>query len=223
MHFSPRARRLGLTAHITASLGWFGAVAGFLALGIAGLTSDDPQLVRASYLSMELVGWLVIVPFSLAALLSGIVQSLGTRWGLLEHYWVLAKLVITVVATALLLLHMGPTSRLAEVAATATLGLADLRELRVQLVADAVGAMIALLLATALAVHKPRGLTPFGLRARAGRQLDARSDTAAEAAVSPIWGRTLALVIIGLLVLFLIAHLAGGGMSNHRELLSRPH
>jgi hypothetical protein len=30
------------------------------------LTSQDAQLVRASYLAMELTGWFVIVPLSLA-------------------------------------------------------------------------------------------------------------------------------------------------------------
>lgn len=36
-----------LTTHVTFSVGWFGAVAGVLALAIAGLTSKDPQLTRS--------------------------------------------------------------------------------------------------------------------------------------------------------------------------------
>ena len=70
-----------LFAHITFSVGWFGAVVPYLALTIAGLASHDVQVVRAAYLSMDLIGWYVIVPFSLAALLTGLVQSLGTEWG----------------------------------------------------------------------------------------------------------------------------------------------
>jgi hypothetical protein len=62
--------------------------------------------VRAAYLSMELTGWLVIVPLSLASLLTGLVQSLGTTWGLFRDCWVLAKLSMTIVATAVLMLHM---------------------------------------------------------------------------------------------------------------------
>ena len=49
------------------------------------MVSHDAQMVRAAYLSMELIGWFVIVPFSLAALLTGLVQSLGTPWGLFRH------------------------------------------------------------------------------------------------------------------------------------------
>ncbi|MDQ3220976.1 MAG: hypothetical protein M3Q26_09590, partial [Acidobacteriota bacterium] len=52
---TPRLSKFALTAHITSSVGWLGAVVGFLALAIAGLTSDDAQTVRASYLAMELI------------------------------------------------------------------------------------------------------------------------------------------------------------------------
>jgi len=48
---------LALTVHITSSVGWLGAVAGFLALSIAGMVSRDAELVRGVYLAMNLVGW----------------------------------------------------------------------------------------------------------------------------------------------------------------------
>ena len=82
MSLTPRLRKLALTAHVTSSVGWLGAVAGFMAVSIAGLTSQDAQVVRAAYLAMELTSWFVIVPLAVAALLTGIVQSLGTPWGL---------------------------------------------------------------------------------------------------------------------------------------------
>ena len=89
-------RKSALTAHVTSSIGWLGAVGGFLALAVAGLTSQDAQMVRAACLAMELIGWFVIVPSSLASLPAGLVMSLGTEWGLFRHYWVLAKVLITV-------------------------------------------------------------------------------------------------------------------------------
>ena len=97
-------------------MGWLGAVAGFLALAIAGVSSDDPQTVRAAYLAMHLITWFVIVPLSFAALLTGLVQSLGTSWGLFRHYWVVAKLGLTVVATIILLAHTQPIGQVATVA-----------------------------------------------------------------------------------------------------------
>ncbi|MBA2563864.1 MAG: hypothetical protein H0V09_00370 [Gemmatimonadetes bacterium] len=164
MTMTPRLRKFALTAHITSSVGWLGAVAGFLALAVAGLTSQDALMVRAAYIAMELTGWFVILPLSLASLLSGLVQSLGTTWGLFRHYWVLAKLLITVVATIVLLLHMQPVSRMAGIVAETTLSSADLRGLRIQLVADAGAALLALLVTTTLSVYKPRGMTGYGRR-----------------------------------------------------------
>jgi hypothetical protein len=161
---TPRLRKFALTAHVTSSVGWLGAVAGFLALALAGLNSQDAQMVRAAYLAMELTGWFVIVPLSLASLPTGLVMSLGTTWGLFRHYWVLAKLLITVLATALLLVHMQPVGHLARVVAETRLAGGELAGLRVQLVADAGAALLALLVATALSVYKPRGMTRYGWR-----------------------------------------------------------
>jgi hypothetical protein len=160
----PRLRKFALTVHVSSSVGWLGAVAGFLALAVAGLTSQDAQMVRAAYLAMEVTTSLVIVPLSLASLLTGLVQSLGTRWGLFQHYWIVAKLLITILATMVLLVHMQPISYMAGVAADGTLASDDLRRLRIQLVADAGAALVALLVATTLAVYKPRGITPYGQR-----------------------------------------------------------
>ena len=116
---SPRLQKFALLAHVTFSVGWFGAVVPYLALVIVGLTSRDAESFRATYLSMELIGWYVIVPFSLAALLSGLLQSLGTQWGLLRHWWILAKLALTVFAVAILLQHMRDVSRVARIMQTA--------------------------------------------------------------------------------------------------------
>jgi hypothetical protein len=162
-------RKFALTAHVISSVGWLGAVSGFLALAVAGLTSQDADMVRAAYLAMDLTGWFVIVPLSVASLITGIIQALGTTWGLFRHYWVLIKLVITILATILLLLHMRPTTYLAGVATETTLSSTDLRAVRIQLVGDAAAALVALLVATTLSVYKPRGLTPYGRRHHARR------------------------------------------------------
>src|ERR671920_1435115 len=95
---TPALRKLVLTAHVTSSVGWLGAVAGFQALAIAAATSQEPQAIRSFYLAMGLIGWYVVVPFCLASLVTGLVISLGTAWGLFRHYWVLVKFLITVIA-----------------------------------------------------------------------------------------------------------------------------
>jgi hypothetical protein len=147
MTMTPRLRKLALTAHIVFSVGWLGAVVPYLALAIAGLTSRDVQLTRAAYLSMELIGWFVIVPLSITALLTGLVQSLGTPLGLFRHWWILAKFMLTAGAVIVLLQHMQAVSRMARIAAEVTLAGADFRALRVQLVVHAAGGLLVLLAA----------------------------------------------------------------------------
>jgi len=70
-----------LAAHITLAVGWIGAVASYIALDVAAATSRDPQMLRAAYLAMEVIAWYVIVPLALASLLSGVIMSLGIKWG----------------------------------------------------------------------------------------------------------------------------------------------
>jgi hypothetical protein len=161
---TPRTRKIALTAHVTSSVGWIGAVAVFLALAVTGLSSQDPQTVRAAYLSMELTARLVILPLALACLLTGLIQSLGTVWGLFRHYWVLVKLLIGVLATALLLVHMRPVGHMADAVRQATLADGELGGVRLQLAADAGAALLVLLVAVALSVFKPRGATRYGQR-----------------------------------------------------------
>ena len=164
MTVSPRLTKFALTVHVVTSVGWLGAVITFLVLAIVGLSSNDSQRVRAAYLAMDLTGWYVLVPLSLASPLSGAVQSLGTRWGLFRHYWVVAKLVMTIPATLVLLLHMRPISHIAGIAGTTELSSTGLGQLRMQLMVNAAAALLVLLATTALSIYKPKGLTPYGWR-----------------------------------------------------------
>jgi hypothetical protein len=168
MLLSPSLRKIVLTAHVTSSVGWLGAVAGFLALAIAGLTSQDSQTMRAAYISMDLTTWFVIVPLALASLLTGIASSLGTRWGLFRYYWVLVKLLITSFATVVLWVHLQPIQLLAAAATrTGILG-ADLHQSQILMVVASTAALVALLVLTTVSVYKPRGMTPHGVRKQLG-------------------------------------------------------
>lgn len=161
MTMAPRLRKFALTAHLTFSVGWIGAVVAYLALGVSAVGSQDAQTVRAAWIAMELTGWLVIVPFALAALLTGVVMSLGTPWGLFRHYWTLIALVLTILSTVVLLLHMPTVSSLADQAREAD-G-ADLGGLGGDLFHPGLG-LVVLLVITVLNVFKPRGLTRYGWR-----------------------------------------------------------
>ena len=162
MTMTPRVRKFALTAHVASSVGWLGAIAGFLALAVAGLTSQDAQTVRGAYLVMEPAAWFVLVPLAFASLLTGLVQSLGTTWGLFRHYWVLFKLLINIVATIVLLTYMETFRFMAGVAADPSADLGAVRNVSPALHAGA--ALLLLLVATTLAVYKPRGMTRYGRR-----------------------------------------------------------
>jgi signal transduction histidine kinase len=185
MIMKPGLRKFALTAHVTSSIGWFGAVAAFLALAIVGLTSQDRELVRAAYLAMELTTRFVIVPFAFVSGLTGVVSSLFTKWGLFRYFWVLVKLVITILATLILLVHTQSIELLAGVAAkTAVLG-ANLHSEQILMVNASSAALLVLLVVTALSYYKPRGMTRYGWR----RQHEERKDgTAVDAAIDKAQG-----------------------------------
>jgi hypothetical protein len=162
MTMSPRVRKVALTAHVASSVGWLGAVAAFLTLGIVGLTSEDAQTTRGAYLVMEAAAWFVLVPLAFASLLTGLVQALGTTWGLFRHYWVAFKLLINLIATIVLLVYMETFRVMADVAADRSTDLDTVRN--ASPVLHAALALLLLLVATTLAIYKPRGLTPYGRR-----------------------------------------------------------
>lgn len=155
----PRLRKVVLTAHIATSVGWLGAVMAYLVLDITAAASQDLRTLRAVYLAMELTVRYVIVPLAVATVFIGIINALGTRWGLLRHYWVLTKLLLTLAATTVLLIEAQTVGALAEQAASG----ADPRSLPGTL-PHSVGGFLVLLTTTVLSVFKPRGLTRYGWR-----------------------------------------------------------
>jgi uncharacterized membrane protein len=214
-----RTRKVALTAHITSTLSWLGAIGGFLALAIASLRSNDVQLVRSSYLAMELIGWYVLVPLCVASLLTGLIMSLGTTWGLFRHYWVVLKFVITVVSGVILFMYTQTLEQLGELARDPALSIEALRNGSPVLHASA--AIVALLVNTVLSVYKPRGMTAYGRSKIESRGfqvepsvvLSSMTSTTFErdrAKRAPRWVYVLGIHAIGLAVLFMIIHLSGG-------------
>lgn len=170
MQLSAATRRAALTMHVVSSVGWLGAVLAFLGLAVAAVQSTDPGTARSLYIAMEVLAVGVLVPLSVASLLSGLVQALGTAWGLFRHYWVLIKLMLTVVATAVLLAYVS-TLRLFADAARSPSSADDLALLpSFSPVLHSVAAVAVLLAAAGLSIYKPRGVTPHGWRKQQQRR-----------------------------------------------------
>jgi hypothetical protein len=175
MTMTPALRRFALTTHVVSSVGWLGAIVAYLAVAVAAVTSQNVALVRAAYLVMQFSVWYVIVPLAFASLLTGLIQSWGTPWGLFRHYWVIAKLLLNVVANLVLLGYTQEIGPFADVAAKTTFTGADLAVLRnPSHVVHSGAALLVVLLATILAVYKPRGMTRYGQR-KQREQLSARA------------------------------------------------
>jgi hypothetical protein len=157
---SPRLRKLMLAVHVTTSVGWVGAIAAYIALNIPALASDDRPTVRAAYLMMDVVLRYAVIPLASASLATGIVQALGTPWGLFRHYWVTISLALTLFAFVILLLHLPAVEDMASVAGDPQ---RDVDQLGGDLF-HSVGGLVVLLIPLTLNIFKPRGMTRYGWR-----------------------------------------------------------
>ena len=164
---SPAQYRLLLATHIGVSGAWLGVVLAKLVLGLAALTTAAPAVAAALYLAMDMVN-VAFPPLAIGTIGTGVLLSLGTKWGLLQHTWVATKLGLTVgvIVTAVqlggrlvrpsLAAPAGPTAD-----GSTFLGLASGPTL---LLALAVAHVLMLGAATVISVYKPWGKTWFGRR-----------------------------------------------------------
>jgi hypothetical protein len=164
---TPGLRKLVLAVHLTVSIGWIGAVAAYIALDIVAATGQDAEALRTAYLAMERIARSVIVPLAVASLVTGIVISLGTKWGLFRHYWVVISLLLTVFATIVLLREVQVIASYADIAADRSASGDQLRGLPSTLL-HSVGGTVLLLVVLVLNIYKPRGLTRYGRRRETG-------------------------------------------------------
>jgi hypothetical protein len=170
MLLAPRLRKAVLLLHVAGSVGLPGAIASFLALAIVAVSSGNVLAVRGAYLSMQVVALALVVPLAFAALGSGLLISLGTRWGLFRHWWVVVKLLLTASSVLVLLLKLGLINQGARIAMATPALAADLGQVGLQLVVHAAGGLLTLCLALVLSIYKPHGVTRF----TSGRRMNER-------------------------------------------------
>ena len=137
------------------------------------------------------------------------------------------KFLLTIGGTIVLLRHMQAVSRMSGLAAETALSSADFRALRIQLVVHAAGGLLVLLAATTLSVYKPWGMTPYGRRKQRERRKVSQVDLLSYPTNSsvgsgqgstistPRWVYVVGIHAIGLVLLFVVLHLTGGGLPGH--------
>ena len=87
---SRRARNVALTAHILSAAGWFGVAVLVAAAAFTAGSTHDSAFAHALYHAIGDSIW-VSVPMGLIALATGVLLGVGTKWGLLRHWWVVAS------------------------------------------------------------------------------------------------------------------------------------
>lgn len=102
-------------------------------------------MVRAAYLALEPITGFVLVPLAFASLLTGLVMSFGTPWGVFRHYWVVFKLFLTLFATIILLGFTQTLDSMTSIAADPTTSISTLRAMGAGM-NHAVGALMVLFL-----------------------------------------------------------------------------
>lgn len=159
---SSGARRFVLFVHVGSSVGLLGAVGAFLLLAIVGATNLQPEIVKAIYLTQPFLAWYLVLPLAVAALLIGIISSLGTNWGLFRHYWIIFKLVMTVIALGVFVVQLPIIDALATMAAKSEVSGQDFASGQSRLIIHAAGGLLVLILPVLLSVYKPQGRTAYG-------------------------------------------------------------
>ena len=139
-------RRAVLTTHIVASVGLLGDVAAVLAVNIRAAGSADAEFAHSSYELLQMFSVLFGIPLSFAALITGITLGLGSKWGVLRHARVTAKLPLLLSVILVGALVIGPATN------EMSHGGGDAEAV---LIAAAAWDILALTGATVLSVYKP--------------------------------------------------------------------
>ncbi len=170
MRLPRRVRRATVFVHVLVAIAWVGVDLVVGALSLTGLRTEDPRTMATAYTAIGMFAVPLMLALGLLTLATGVTLSLGTRYGLLRHWWVVVKLVANLVLTVLVVVALRPV--LAE--ATAQAATVDpslpgrLARVRVDLVFPPLVSTTTLLAAAWLGWYKPWGTTRPAPRRRAG-------------------------------------------------------
>ncbi|MFF8398963.1 DUF2269 domain-containing protein [Streptomyces sp. NPDC016172] len=152
------ARRAALVVHVTVSACWLGLTLGLLALGITAATTGSAGAVEASVRAMKLFADRLLLPVAFLTLLSGMLLSLGTKWGLARYRWVYTKFWLTLATATATVFALRPGVNSAVTAVAAGGPLPDAGDV---LFGPAVS-LSAYVFMTVISVLKPWGMTRRG-------------------------------------------------------------
>ncbi|SFE80319.1 hypothetical protein SAMN05216378_4125 [Paenibacillus catalpae] len=94
---SQKKKQLLVAIHVIAVASWIGGTLGMLLLGLYLKSAVNGEQLAYTLSSMEVIDENLLKYPALLTLLTGILLSVWTQWGLVKHYWVTIKLGLTIV------------------------------------------------------------------------------------------------------------------------------
>jgi uncharacterized membrane protein len=159
-HLRPGARKAMKTAHVIVGVALLGNQLGLLVLVLSAALTNDAGLRHATYELVRTLIFALEIPLAVTALVSGVVLSVRTRWGLFQHYWIIGKVGLTVGTALVGILGIRRwTEEMILVTGPRAVVVAPLPAARWLLAAALALTITALATATGLSVYKPRGQT----------------------------------------------------------------
>lgn len=156
-------RTTALLVHVTTAVGLLGATTSQLVAAIDAASREEPSQAHAVYGLMQAGIFGLGIPLSFLALGSGVLVALTSRFGLVRHWWVTAKLGLLVATILTGAFATGPrVDVLLDATAAGSSGGGE----RAELVAALACQVAFVLAAVVLAFFKPGGRTPWAGRGR---------------------------------------------------------
>lgn len=170
---TPTVRKVVLVLHIVAGIGWMGVDIALFVLLVTARTTNDANLAASAFNAIRMIVPVAVPPLSLGILATGLILGLGTPWGLVRYWWVLVKLILSLVMTALVFLSLVPGVSSLQVLAAAGMSAdavrASLGPLPTQMMFPPVVSFLMLCVATVLSIFKPWRRTPWSRETNSGR------------------------------------------------------
>ncbi|MDX2680484.1 PDR/VanB family oxidoreductase [Streptomyces sp. NY05-11A] len=185
---SGRGRKVTLAVHILSSVGWVGLSLSMATLALIGYLTSDPGVAEGAYYAMYVFDESTVSLVSLVCGASGVLLGCGTPWGLMRHWWVLVKWVLTLAVAAFAWVYTHPLVLTAAEKAAAAEGGVYRPGTEGTLLAWTVPPVFGVLVFTGvLSVYKPWGRTRRGRRyaqTRAAAPVPATASASASGAIA---------------------------------------
>lgn len=169
---APAVRKSLLVLHAVTGISWMGVDIALLVLLITARTTNDAALVISAFHAIRMIVPVAVPPLSFGILITGLILGWGTSWGLVRYWWVLVKLLLSLVMTVLVFSSLVPAINSLAIPSTTSLSAeavrASMGSIPTQLMFPPVVSFLMLGIATVLSIFKPWRRTPWTRETRSG-------------------------------------------------------